>query len=462
MKQRHLFSWLPAMFLSLALAPAAWASNIWYVDGVNGNDSNDCMSSQTACQTIGHAIALSHWNDAIMVAPATYVESLTIRKSLKIIGSDAATTIVDGNQAGSVITVSNSKASVSLSNLTIRNGKAQYGAGVNNAGSLDIGDSTISGNFAIARDISVPVASGGGVLNGGALWIRNSTISGNGAYAYRLREEGGGEVDAFASGGGIDNEGTLRMSNTTIIGNYAWVDRGGASGGGVHNGGTLAIKNSTIRQNVVESEIAVDGGGIHNLGTLTLNNSTISNNKTLSQWPSLDHGGAISNGGTLTINNSTISGNGTHGVVAGVFNQAELTISSSTISGNTNYTPGSIGGIVGTATIQNSIVAKNWGGNCGGTMTSNGYNLSSDGTCNFIGPGDMNNTDPMMGWLSNHGGPTQTIPLFSGSPAIDAGNPNGCTDGNGNLLTTDQRGYLRPDKQHSGGCDIGAYERQTP
>jgi len=26
-------------------------------------------------------------------------------------------------------------------------------------------------------------------------------------------------------------------------------------------------------------------------------------------------------------------------------------------------------------------------------------------------------------------GPTQTIPLLSGSPAIDAGNPSGCTDG---------------------------------
>ena len=50
-------------------------------------------------------------------------------------------------------------------------------------------------------------------------------------------------------------------------------------------------------------------------------------------------------------------------------------------------------------------------------------------------------------------------PLLLGSPAIDAGNPNGCTDGNGNLLKTDQRGYPRPDKQ-SGRCDIGAFERQ--
>jgi hypothetical protein len=100
------------------------------------------------------------------------------------------------------------------------------------------------------------------------------------------------------------------------------------------------------------------------------------------------------------------------------------------------------------------------GGNCGGTIISNGYNLSSDGTCNFNNTGDLNNTSPKLGQLGNHGGPTQTIPLLSGSPAIDAGNPNGCTDGNGHLLKTDQRGYPRPDKEDETGCDMGAYERQ--
>jgi hypothetical protein len=93
-------------------------------------------------------------------------------------------------------------------------------------------------------------------------------------------------------------------------------------------------------------------------------------------------------------------------------------------------------------------------------MTSNGYNLSSDNTCNFNNTGDLNNTDPELGTLGNYGGPTQTIPLLSGSPAIDAGNPSGCTDGQGNLLKTDQRGKPRPDHEDTGGCDMGAYERQ--
>jgi hypothetical protein len=94
-------------------------------------------------------------------------------------------------------------------------------------------------------------------------------------------------------------------------------------------------------------------------------------------------------------------------------------------------------------------------------MTSKGYNLSSDNSCNFNGPGDLNNTDPKLGTYGNYGGPTQTIPLLAGSPAIDAGNPKGCTDSNGHLLTTDQRGYPRPDTEDKTGCDIGAYEGQS-
>jgi hypothetical protein len=113
--------------------------------------------------------------------------------------------------------------------------------------------------------------------------------------------------------------------------------------------------------------------------------------------------------------------------------------------------------------MQNSIIANaSGGGNCSGRLTADdGYNLSSDNTCNFNTQGDLNNTDPLLGPLQNNGGPTQTQALLSGSPAIDAGNlAGGCQDNKGNLLTTDQRGQPRPDKEDSGGCDIGAYERQ--
>jgi len=125
------------------------------------------------------------------------------------------------------------------------------------------------------------------------------------------------------------------------------------------------------------------------------------------------YGGAIYNSGTLTINNSTISGNSAYGAVGGggggIYNASVAKINNSTIGGNGGSPFG--GGIFngGTATLQNSIVAGNTlGGNCYGTMTSHGYNLSSDGTCTFKNTGDLNKTNPKLGTLQYNGGPTQT------------------------------------------------------
>ena len=82
-------------------------------------------------------------------------------------------------------------------------------------------------------------------------------------------------------------------------------------------------------------------------------------------------------------------------------------------------------------------------------------------SCAFSNSGDRNNTNAVLGKLGYYGGPTPTIPLLTGSPAIDAGNPSGCTDGLGHLLKTDQRGMARPDTEDTAGCDMGAYERQS-
>jgi hypothetical protein len=176
-------------------------------------------------------------------------------------------------------------------------------------------------------------------------------------------------------------------------------------------------------------------------------------------------GGAFYTVGTATLNNSGVSGNsayrcsgvcsGTGGVI--VNGSGNLAMNNSTVSRN------SAGGIFngGTATLQNSIVANNSGSNCRGTIISHGYNLSSDGSCAFSNSGDRDNTNPVLGTLGYYGGPTPTIPLLTGSPAIDAGNPSGYTDGLGHLLKTDQRGFPRPDTEDSGGCDMGAYERQS-
>jgi hypothetical protein len=376
MKPRLMFNSLRLLVLFLSLTSIALASTTWYVDGMNGSDNNDCKSPQTACKTIGHAISLASSGDSIMVAPATYTENLSIGVSLRVIGSGATTTIIDGGGANTVVNISGGV--VLLSKVTIRNGHTANG------------------------------------------------------------------------GGGIDNNAaTLTISNSTLSGNSASV------GGGIYNYlGNLTINTSTFSGN----SAAYYGGGIHNFGSkLTINRSTFSGNF------AAFGGGAISNYKGLTINNSTISGNSAYsgGGIYNVRKRPSAVINNSTLSGNRAGASGG-GGIYGDATtLQNSIVANSHNGNCAGTYTSNGYNLSSDGSCNFNNIGDLNNTDPKLGKLGKHGGPTQTIPLLSGSPAIDAGNPNGCTDRKGRLLKTDQRGKPRPDKEDTGGCDMGAYESQS-
>jgi hypothetical protein len=69
----------------------------------------------------------------------------------------------------------------------------------------------------------------------------------------------------------------------------------------------------------------------------------------------------------------------------------------------------------------------------------------------------MPSTDPLLDpkGLQNNGGPTQTIKLIKGSPAIDA-IPKG-TNGCGTEIKTDQRGVKRPQGK---GCDIGAFEKK--
>ncbi len=393
MQRKFVLAALLEVLLS-GLTPFAMATT-WYVNGVNGSDNNNCLSSTIACKTIGHAILHASSGDSIKVAAATYTENLTISMSLAVAGSSARTTIIDGGSKNTVVTIPNANAQVSLSKLTIRNGSAPLGGGINNSGSLTINNSIISGNHAPGSP-----GRGAGIYNTGSLTINFSTITQNTATGYHCNIFG---YCVGAGGAGIDNEGArpLLLNNSTISGNSAQSKR--SVGGGLLNNSTAFITNSTYSGN----RAAMIGGAIES--------------------PS---------GSTLTI-------------------------SSSTLSGNSASTGGGISSYLAPVTLQNTIVANNTGGNCNGTMTSNGYNLSGDDTCSFNGPGDINNLNPILGPLANNGGPTQTLALLSGGPAIDAGNPSGCSDGQGHLLKTDQRGAPRPENEDTIGCDIGAFERQT-
>jgi hypothetical protein len=186
-------------------------------------------------------------------------------------------------------------------------------------------------------------------------------------------------------------------------------------------------------------------------------------------------GSSNRNGGTMTLVNSTVSSN--HGA-AGIANDAALVLVNSTVANNVAgdaYPPFALGGGIvnrGTATVRNSLIAGNsrFAGDvsvlepsdCDGVLTSEGFNLvESTAGCTLAGDltGVLTGVDPLLGALGDNGGPVPTHALRVGSPAINAGNPSGCLDAQGNPLSTDQRGFPRPSGP---ACDIGAFEQTQP
>ncbi len=203
------------------------------------------------------------------------------------------------------------------------------------------------------------------------------------------------------------------------------------------------------------------GGGLYNIGGMTtLTAVTISGN-------SANNGGGLANaGGSTTLTNCTVSGNSANNG-GGLYNNdpGMITLADCTVTGNSaGNDGGGIDNAGGTVTLGNTIVAGNTATTSGpdafGTFASQGNNLigESDSSSGWVGS-DLTGTiaqplNPLLAPLEYYGGPTETMALLTGSPAIDAGNNALIPAG----VTTDQRGFARV---VNGTVDIGAYEVQS-
>jgi hypothetical protein len=246
--------------------------------------------------------------------------------------------------------------------------------------------------------------------------------------------------------GGVSSYGIVTITNSTFSGNS------GDWGGAIGNYGTLTVNGSTFSGN---SAMPAGGAIFNYYATVTITGSTFSGN---SAWS----GGAIGNyGGSLAITNSTFSGNSASssgwGGGGAIYTYAggTMTVTNSTFSGNSAVQSGGAINVAsdgGATVLRNSIVANSTsGGNCSGTITNGGNNIEDGITCGWASNNDsMSNADPKLAALADNGGPTYTMALLAGSPALGAANPSYCP-------ATDQRGVMRP--QPAGTiCDIGAYE----
>ena len=261
------------------------------------------------------------------------------------------------------------------------------------------------------------------------------TGTGSGSSAYSV-------LDANGSGRAFTDSASflVRLDNVTVTGGS--ID---ATGGGIDNniGATMTVTDSTISDN----NAPLHGGGIFN-----------------------------NNGGTMTVTDSTISDNTAPYGGGGIFNFGS-----------------------GPMTVAGTIVADQAaGGNCSGTVTDAGYNLSNGTSCfgsTPSGTGSISDATLDLGTLGNYGGPTQTVPLLgtpstdqaigaitppatvsftppapsialarpqatSGGSSVELCSDTSYTTASGYVadLSLDQRGMARP----STGCSAGAYQYVPP
>jgi hypothetical protein len=193
--------------------------------------------------------------------------------------------------------------------------------------------------------------------------------------------------------------------------------------------------------------------------------STITNSTFESNTANFDGGGvATLFGFGLTIDSSTFYGNQTlsRSAAAVIANFAEATINNSTFVDNTG--PNGTTVLYGGLTVNHSILAQSSPSMipvCNSQQTAHGTrgNLVTDNSCPSVtanypatpatNSAVVNFADLKLGELSYRGNPTKTVPLLSGSVALNFW--SGCTG-------TDQVGLSRP---QGSGCDVGAYERSS-
>ena len=362
---------------------------------------------------------------------------------------------------------------LTLNQLTMTKGSADYGGAIyNHEGTLTIADSAFSNNKAVLSggaiesagvlnisgsrftDNSIELTNGGAISSNGPAIITSSRFSGN---------------TASLSGGAISNISEMSIVGSHFTNNTA---EGGGGGGGaiINNSGQLSVADSTFTGNWAEDS----GGAINNhtpyegrIAHMSVTNSIFVGNQTKRS------GGAIINSGEADIIGSSFEANLARLFGGAIANYGPLIVSNSTLSGNIGIERGggfhSFGDV--TANLQhltlannlskegggifvwhkdtaldvyNSLIFGNDGGDCSGQLNHNSGNLIADGSCDPDFQGD-----PMLGELvePEDGSPAH-YPLLPDSPAIDAANPDFCTD-------TDQTGTARP---QGDGCDIGAIE----
>jgi hypothetical protein len=322
-----------------------------------------------------------------------------------------------------------------------------------NGSTISIGAGSFAGGFTITHNVVLQGAGAGTVIKSDASVpiesVTEVTVAdGHNVTLKSLTVDGGVRQHDVVVG-----SGSLMVVNSTITGGVA--SYGGAINVSPAAGTTaqLTVLRSTLANNLAFTY----GGAIYVAdGPPTARNSVSVIDSTITANQSDSAAGAIKIGllDSLVVRDSTIAHNQASHDSGGLWAQGA--------SGGTGNP---------SVVLTNTILAANTAAfgppDCEALqgVTDGGHNVIGvvDGSCPGITSGvngDQAGTlasplDPVLGQLAGNGGPTQTLALRVGSPAIGAGDPADCqaTPVSG----TDQRNQKRNAATRLA-CDTGAYD----
>ncbi|MBK8466299.1 MAG: right-handed parallel beta-helix repeat-containing protein [Chloracidobacterium sp.] len=505
---------MPTLFLILLTAFAAIDARASTLTVTKTEDTNDNVCDADC--SLREAVFAAASGDTVVFStlfesPQTITLTLghiVIDKNLTIAGTGPTLVDISANLAGRVFFIPGNL-TVTMSGMKLRDGKVgmpipgeAYGGAiaVNGSGPLNLSDMEFTNNQALGHFPPITFGEGSAVwCDGCTMTLANLYVHHNLGYSAAIQAGGEAVIDirdsVFTNNHAGVGAATLFIRNTTVSGST-----GGGLGSSnltlidsqvINNGGRgIYAGNGPSTTAIVENSIIAGNGdyGLSSSATTTIRNTVISNNLRSGILPT----------GTMYLINSAVTGNRASqgGGIYSYSSLARLYITNSTISGNVSSNKG--GGIylgsesnpAGGIFLVNSTIAHNQAQGQGGgirletspisssvTNTIIAGNISTntneeDVSCVFTSQGsnligdttggtgwvasDLLNINPMLGPLTDNGGPTFTHAVQNGSPAIDAGNNSRAVYPQTQMfLSDDQRGFPR---MVGLAVDIGAYE----
>jgi hypothetical protein len=225
-----------------------------------------------------------------------------------------------------------------------------------------------------------------------------------------------------ARGGAIYANKSVALFESTVSGSSVYSPYGNSAGGGIF-ARSVTLEGTAVDGNTASSrESYAVGGGIYAKAGIIATYSTISGN-TASQ-------GAGAFADAVTVVSSTVTGNDAF-AVGGLYARTSASLYNSTIARNRS-TISAAGLVVAAPTgirLESVILALNKADGIeldlatpgAATVTGSNNLIMVHGAVTAV-PADTITDDPKLGPLADNGGPTRTLALLPGSPAIDHGN----------------------------------------